>query len=333
MDLKRMISGLRIEQEQINQTLLVLERLALTTEKSRGRPPKWLADAKNEAVRSIDKINSSEKPMADSTLRIAREKFVMSSVLEHRGTNTALVVDGDPPVRSTVRSILSEVGFHVVESDHGRHALSVLQASPCFDLLVTEVNPPEVDGRTLAESFMLKCPLGRTILLSEHVDTAAINIESNGAWAIVPKHRLPDVFIEAIRRIGLGHPQHVILVVDDEPVVRKFVRFILVKAGYVVIDAGDGQEALELSRAYSGTIDLVVSDMTMPRMTGPELAERIHYERPNTHVLLMTGYASGMLREYATSQNFLRKPFAPKKLTDKVAELLNRTESSVIAKM
>jgi DNA-binding NarL/FixJ family response regulator len=73
--------------------------------------------------------------------------------------------------------------------------------------------------------------------------------------------------------------------------------------------------------------------ITMPRMTGLELAEQIHCERPNIHVLLMSGYASGMLREYATSQSFVQKPFAPKKLTDKVAELLNRTQSNGISKM
>jgi CheY-like chemotaxis protein len=318
MDLKRMIFELHTEREQINETLLVLEHLAVATANARGRPQKWLSEIKNGAARSA----------AATSQRISGGRFVISSVLERGAINTALVVDYDPSVRSTVRSILSVVGFDVVECNHGRHALAILQTSPGFDLLVTQTCPPEVDGRTLTESFMLKCPLGRTILLSEHLDTAAINNESNGAWTVIAKQYLSDVFLDALKSIGFGHPHRVILVVDNEPVVRKFVRFILVKAGYDVIDAGDGQEALELSRAYRGTIDLVVCDMTMPRMAGPELAEHIQHERPNTHVLLMSGYASGMFREYATSQNFFQKPFIPKKLTDKVAELLNRTNAS-----
>jgi CheY-like chemotaxis protein len=125
----------------------------------------------------------------------------------------------------------------------------------------------------------------------------------------------------------------VILVVDDDPVVRKFVRFVLVKAGYIVIDACDGQEALEISRAYPGTIDLVVSDMKMPRMSGTELAQHIACERPNTHTLLISGSASGMLREFVTSPDFLEKPFVPNKLTDKVAELLHRAPSNAISEM
>jgi len=255
----------------------------------------------------------------------------MSSIFEYRGhTNTAIVVDHEPAVRSTVKSILAEVGFDVVESDNGRHALSFLQTNPCFDLLVTETQPPEVDGRKLAESFMLKCPLGRTVLLSEQVDTAEVSIESTGAWIVIPKRRLSDEFIDAIRSIGLGHPQRVILVVDDEPTVRRLVRVILVKAGYVVIEASGGQEALELSRAYQKSIDLAISDIRMPSMSGPEFVEHFRLERPKTHILLMSGHASGALRDYATSPNFLMKPFAPNQLTDKVAELLNRRESSAV---
>lgn len=238
------------------------------------------------------------------------------------------MVAEEPPVRSTVKSILSEIGFHVVESDNGRHALSFLQTKPCLDLLVTETRPPEIDGKTLAETFMLQCPLGRTILLSEQVDTTAINVESTGAWTVIPKQRLSDVFIDAIRTIGFGHPQRVILVVDDEALVRKFVRTILVMAGYVIIEAGDGQEALELSRTYSSDIDLVVTDFEMPRLNGMQLAEHIRHERPNIQILLMSGYIEESFREFGTPPHFLAKPFLAKGLTDKVAESLNRTESN-----
>jgi len=250
------------------------------------------------------------------------------------GGNAALVVDDEASVRETVGSILSEVGFRVVESEDGHHALSVLQSPPCFDLLVTETQPPGVDGAALAEQFMLKCPLARSVLLSGDGDTSAINVESNGAWVVIPKRQLADVFLAAIRHLGLGHPRRVILLVDDEAVVRKFVGIVLRKAGYAVIDASDGEEGLELFRAYRDAIDLVVSDLKMPRMTGPELAEHVRRERPGTRVLLMSGYASGMLREYAASPNFLQKPFVPGKLTEKVAELMNRTgQDGITAEM
>ena len=146
----------------------------------------------------------------------------------------ALVVDEEPPVRSTVKSIVAEAGFHVTESDHGEHALSVIEEYPCFDLMVTEADPPGVNVKTLIKAFSVKCLLGRNVVLSEEADIAEINAESNGEWAV----------------IRLRARQCVILLAEDEPVVRNFVRILLLRAGYAVIDASDGQEALDLSRAY-----------------------------------------------------------------------------------
>jgi CheY-like chemotaxis protein len=222
--------------------------------------------------------------------------------------------------------MLARIGFDVTESENGRHALSVLREKPCLDLLVTETQAPEVDGRTLAEAFMLECPPGRSILLSDHVDTAEINIESTGAWIFVPKQGVAELLVEAVRKIGLAHPHRVILLAEDEPLVRNLLQSLLTKAGYAVISAADGQEALEISRAYTDHMDLVLSDVQMPRMTGWELANRLKHERPTTRILLMSGHADGPLREYLTIRNFLEKPFTPVKLIEKIAELLNEPE-------
>jgi|ERR1041385_4995665 two-component system, cell cycle sensor histidine kinase and response regulator CckA len=117
------------------------------------------------------------------------------------------------------------------------------------------------------------------------------------------------------------HDRPVILLAEDEPVVRRFVETALVYAGYDVLTAADGAEALKLSRSYRGTIDLVLSDVKMPNMIGPELAMTIVKERPGIHVMLMTGKSSGeipmMLR-----QDLLRKPFPPKRLLERIARVL-----------
>jgi two-component system, cell cycle sensor histidine kinase and response regulator CckA len=123
------------------------------------------------------------------------------------------------------------------------------------------------------------------------------------------------------------HAGKIILVVDDDAPVRNLVQSILTQAGYTVISAADGQKALELSRLYPGNIDLLISDIKMPRMSGPDLAEHLRLERPNTHVLLMSGYASGVLGEYAAATDFLEKPFVPKALITKVAEFLESSKS------
>jgi len=109
---------------------------------------------------------------------------------------------------------------------------------------------------------------------------------------------------------------------------RTLLRTILVQAGYAVISVADGQEALELSRAYTDPIDLVVSDILTPRMTGPELGEYIRHERPDTHVLLMSGHASATLRQYATSHDFIQKPFAPGGFLEQVSKSLERSTSA-----
>lgn len=123
------------------------------------------------------------------------------------------------------------------------------------------------------------------------------------------------------------HDGEIIMVVDDQTPVRNLVQTILKTEGFAVISAGDGQEALELSREYPGKIDLVITDIKMPRMNGTDLAERLKVERPDTRVLLMSGYASGVLQEYAAAADFLRKPFGTKTLLAKVAEFLNGSES------
>ena len=100
----------------------------------------------------------------------------------------------------------------------------------------------------------------------------------------------------------------------------------LVYAGYDVLAAADGAEALQVSRAYPGTIDLVLSDVKMPNMIGPDLALTIAKERPGIRVLLMTGKSSGeipmMLR-----RELLRKPFPPQRLLDRIARVLRSGET------
>jgi len=252
----------------------------------------------------------------------------MPPSLESAEHPCCLVVSHDFNVRSTVKSVLTTFGFSVVEAQDGLHASSLVQAKPCFDLLVTETQSPGLDGRTLAESFMFSCRLGRVVMMSPEEDVDAINSESNGAWTFVSKGRLADTLLDSVRRIGLAHSQRVILVAEDEPAIRDLLEKILTQAGYAVIAAADGQEALELSRAYTGNIDLLISDTNMPRMTGPELADHIFGERPKTQVLLMSSNTSTRLVEFAAKHDFLNKPFAPTKFIEIVNALLTRPKTA-----
>ena len=117
-----------------------------------------------------------------------------------------------------------------------------------------------------------------------------------------------------------------ILLVEDEDVVRAPLRRILEGAGYKVLCASNGLEALDLAAEHLGRIDLLVTDMTMPQMGGRELVERLTSVRSDLKVLFMSGYA-GDTRDEASAKlgpySYLQKPFSSTVIRSKVREVLD----------
>lgn len=105
-----------------------------------------------------------------------------------------------------------------------------------------------------------------------------------------------------------------ILLVDDDVHIRTVGRRILGGDGFMVLEAGDGQEALEIAAAYGGPIHLMLTDMVMPGMNGHELAGRLARQRPGLKIMFMSGYtehsALGSCRERGDGI-FIQKPFLP----------------------
>jgi two-component system, cell cycle sensor histidine kinase and response regulator CckA len=131
---------------------------------------------------------------------------------------------------------------------------------------------------------------------------------------------------------GVAQGNEVILVVEDDEGVRELVIEILTVYGYKVLIAGHGNEALAVCGSHKGPIELLMTDMVMPEMNGPELAERIRAIRPEIKVLFTSGYTehavvnNGML---SPEMNFLHKPFTPQAVARKVREVLDfRQENS-----
>lgn len=119
----------------------------------------------------------------------------------------------------------------------------------------------------------------------------------------------------------------IVLVVEDDSSVRTLARRSLVAAGYQVLDAVDGLDAIELARAHAGEIDLIVSDVIMPRMDGVELVERLRRDRPGLRALLVSGYVPAPERESrlaALDAAFLEKPFRMADLVASVRDALDR---------
>src|SRR5689334_12388458 len=110
-----------------------------------------------------------------------------------------------------------------------------------------------------------------------------------------------------------------VLLVDDDEAVRGFVRRILQEQGYDIIEAGDGAEALEVASAHDGHIDLLLTDVIMPKVNGFALATRLLKERSRMAVLYMSGYMeSGMLAAKDSSAVLLHKPFNSSRLVTAV---------------
>lgn len=117
-----------------------------------------------------------------------------------------------------------------------------------------------------------------------------------------------------------------ILLVEDEPPVRRAARSILRRRGYTVLEARDGTEALQVAASHEGPIHLLLTDMVMPKMDGQELVRRLADSRGEVRVLLMSGYAGDFMSssgELAAGVEFLQKPFTADLLAERVREVLD----------
>jgi two-component system cell cycle sensor histidine kinase/response regulator CckA len=127
---------------------------------------------------------------------------------------------------------------------------------------------------------------------------------------------------------------HLVIVVDDEEAVRKYIRRCLEREGYRVISARDGQEGYELISHYeelNQPVSAVVSDMLMPRMGGPEMARKLSEAFPNLPFLFISGYTNERVPDSISADvAFLNKPFALSALSAALRRLIaNRTLSAM----
>jgi PAS domain S-box-containing protein len=117
-----------------------------------------------------------------------------------------------------------------------------------------------------------------------------------------------------------------VLVVEDDDGIRAVIKRILERAGHRVMEATNGAEALRICESSGDTIDLVLSDIAMPEMQGPDLARRIRERHPGMAMLLMSGYSESASQQdgiLAEGVEFLGKPFSPDALTRKIRHILD----------
>ena len=117
-----------------------------------------------------------------------------------------------------------------------------------------------------------------------------------------------------------------ILIVDDNTSICQFIVETLKPLGYNCLEASSGQEALQLLHQYQGTIQLLLTDVVMPGMSGRQLAETIRKERPEVKVLFMSGYTENIITHHGVLEegvNYISKPITPVALTQKIRVILD----------
>ena len=118
-----------------------------------------------------------------------------------------------------------------------------------------------------------------------------------------------------------------VLVVDDETDIRQIIRRVLDRDGYKVLEATSGSEAVSIAEHFDGPVDLLITDVRMPKMHGVEVAAAVKALRPQIEVLLISGYTEDANLSAHTEGDglaFLAKPFRPSQLADRVRAILDR---------
>jgi two-component system cell cycle sensor histidine kinase/response regulator CckA len=117
-----------------------------------------------------------------------------------------------------------------------------------------------------------------------------------------------------------------LLLVEDEPYVRKIVCRALERSGHRVLLASSGEEALEVFAHFDGVVDLLVTDVVMPGMSGADLARQIRARQQGVRVLFMSGYTDEVISRHGVLDpgiDFIQKPFSPATLVTRVREVIN----------
>jgi two-component system, cell cycle sensor histidine kinase and response regulator CckA len=221
-----------------------------------------------------------------------------------------------------------------------RHIGIDIPPGPYVMLLVSDTGqgmPPEVKAR-LFEPFFTTKPttqntgLGLATVYGIVVQSGGyIWVDSEPDKGTTFKICFPRVESEA----GLNQPaleavrpargSETILLVEDEDVVRSVTSRVLMNQGYAVLQASSAQEALRLVQRFEGNIELILSDVVMPDMSGPDLVDRLLLDRPAVKVLYMSGYAEGDKRQPRDnfSHALLQKPFSADSLVLTVRRVLD----------
>ena len=208
----------------------------------------------------------------------------------------------------------SYVELAVSDTGHGMDADTL---SHVFEPFFTTKSQDEGTGLGLATVYGIVAQSGGDVLVSSAPE------EGSTFRVLLPLSEGAVTAPAEPAEVPAAPGAETILLVEDEEMIRRLVRDVLTRSGYTVYDAPAGAPALELLRSHDGEIDLLLTDVVMPGMSGPALARIATDERPSLRVLFTSGYTNEPEQIVgALDSAFLGKPFSPQALVAKVREVL-----------
>ena len=242
------------------------------------------------------------------------------------GLETVLVVEDQDAVREFASTVLARCGFRVLQASNGPDAIALAERYPeTIHLLLTDVVLPLMNGRALADKLTTARPGIKVLYVSGYAEeTIGHHGVLDSGLSYLPKPFSPDQLAIKVREVLAARDRPVrILVADDEAGVRGWLRQVLEDAGYEVIEAADGKQALKEAR--DGTVSLVITDLAMPEQEGIETILALRKDVPGMGIIAMSGAFGGQYLEVARrlgAQAVLTKPVSAELLLERIAEVL-----------
>jgi len=243
------------------------------------------------------------------------------------GRETVLVVEDLAEVRNYAVAALQAYGYRVLQAGDAAEALAICERERGrIHLVLTDIVMPKMSGRELAGRLEELRPGIKVLLMSGYADSfSALNGVLDEGVHFIEKPFGPEELARKVRAVlGPPAPMARVLVADDEAGVRGYLRTVLERGGYQVIEAADGKQALEEARA--GRADLVITDLVMPEQEGIETIQALRRDIASIGIIAISGAFGGEFLAVARklgADAVLSKPVSGEVLLAKVAEVLD----------